>query len=110
MTETAATTNGTTPTPKADSALAKLIKASKDIKVNATDKKAVSAEFKKTVSKRAELQKALDDFDKGNDALAVKMIQCYGSEAIIVDGVRYVPTSRGERVYYKQMGGGGVEL
>ncbi len=87
-----------------ESALTKLVKASKDLKVNATDKKATGAEFKKTMGKRAELLKALADFDKASDGLAVKMVQCFGTAHVVVEGVTYVPTSRGERVYYKKMG------
>lgn len=112
MTEQAVTeSNGTTSTngngkaakePKPDSALQLLLKQP-PVKFNDTDKKKITSAFKAAMSKRAELQKALDDFDAQSDATAVQMVKCYGSKHIVVDGVRYVPTSRGARVYYKKM-------
>lgn len=86
------------------SALSVLVDSLKDQKKpNASDVKAVSEKFKKAMGKRAELEAALKKFDADNDALAVEMVKCYGSKHVTVDGVRYVPTSRGERVYYKKM-------
>jgi hypothetical protein len=97
-------TNGSNGKPaKEDSALAKLLASVKGQKVNETDKKKASEAFKKAMGKRAELQKALDDFDAAADATAVAMVKCFGSKQVNVDGVRYAPTSRGERVYYKRL-------
>jgi hypothetical protein len=31
------------------------------------------------------------------------MVKCYGSKQVEVNGVRYIPTSRGSRIYYKKM-------
>ncbi len=95
-----APTNGAS---KAPSALTKLLAEVKGTKVNETDRKKVTSAFKAFIGKRAELQKALDDFDVKADSLAVDMVKCYGAKHLDVDGVRYVPTSRGERVYYKKM-------
>jgi len=94
-----------TKAPKADSALAALLKelSNGKVKVNESDKKAVSNTFKKAMAERAKLQAALDKFDAESDALAVQMIRCYGATQVVVEGVRYVPTSRGPRVYYKKM-------
>lgn len=101
MTEVAPT-NGSAP--KAPSALTKLLKSLDGAKKpNASDVKAVSAKFKSAMGKRAELEKALKDFDASNDALAVEMVKCHGAKHITVEGVRYVPTSRADRVYYKRM-------
>ena len=96
-------TNGHAKPAKEDSALAKLLASVKGAKVNETDKKKASDAFKKAMGKRAELQKALDDFDATADATAVLMVKCYGTKQVVVDGVRYAPTSRGERIYYKRL-------
>lgn len=104
MTETNGSNgNGNGSSEKAPSALAKLLADSKGQKVNETDRKKVTEAFKKAMGKRAELQAALDKFDAEADATAVQMVKCYGAKHVMVDGVRYVPTSRGERVYYKKM-------
>lgn len=96
--------NGIAPDSKPVSALAKLLAEIKDgPKPNASDLKATTAAFKTAMGKRAELQKALDDFDAKADATAVAMVRCYGAKHVVVGGVRYVPTSRGERIYYKKM-------
>ncbi len=106
MTEVAETnghTNGNGSAAKPDSALVKLLASIKGKSVNEADKKKASEAFKKAMGKRQELQKALDDFDAQTDALAVNMVKCFGTKHVSVDGVRYVPTSRGTRVYYKRM-------
>ncbi len=106
--ETSTQTNGngnghTTTAPAEPSALTKLLADCKGQKVNETDKKKTGEAFKKFAGKRAELQKALDDHDAQADALAVNMIRCFGAKTVTVDGVRYTPTSRGTRIYYKKM-------
>jgi hypothetical protein len=88
---------------KPDSALTKLLAAVKGTKVNETDKKKTTEAFKKAMGERAKLQAALDAFDAKADETAVNMVKCYGATHVMVDGVRYVPTSRGDRVYYKKM-------
>jgi hypothetical protein len=97
--------NGIAPTEKSLSALQALLKQidSEKIKLNASDVKAVTADFKKAMGERAKLQAALDAFDAKTDETAVKMVKAYGKKHVVVDGVRYVPTSRGPRVYYKRM-------
>lgn len=88
---------------KGPSALAKLLKACEGKKVNESDKKKITNDFVKAQGERAKLQAALDAFDAKNDDTAANMVRCYGAAAVTVAGVRYVPTSRGERIYYKKM-------
>lgn len=96
--------NISTEPKKTESALAKLIKSLEGAKKpNVSDVKAIGEKFKKSMGEREKLVKALETFDKSADALAVDMVKCHGKSHITVDGVRYVPTSRGERVYYKRM-------
>ncbi len=94
-----------TPVTKAKpvSALSKFLEANKGKKVNETDKKAVGTKFKKTMGEREKIVAQLDAFDKTTQKLAEEMISCYGATQIVVDGVRYIPTSRGERIFYKKM-------
>lgn len=86
------------------SALAKLLAECKGKKVNESDKSAVTKKFVAAMGERAKLQAALDAFDAKSDALAVDMVRCYGNKHVTVGGARFVPTSRGERVFYKKMG------
>jgi len=103
MTEQAVTeSNGKS---KPESALTKLLAETKGKKVNESDRKAITNAFVKAQSERAKLQAALDAFDSKADETAVNMVRCYGAEHVTIAGVVYVPTSRGERVYYKRMGG-----
>lgn len=102
MTEIA-TTNGSVKTPKPESALTKLLSEIKGKKVSETDRKAVTNVFVKTMGERAKLLAALEAFDAKADETAVNMVKCYGAKHVTVGGVRYVPTSRGARVYYKKM-------
>lgn len=88
---------------KAPSALEKLLAECKGKKVNESDKKKITNDFVKAQGERAKLQAALDAFDAKADDTAANMVRCYGSAAVTVGGVRYIPTSRGERVYYKRM-------
>lgn len=90
---------------KKPSALASLLAdlAKSKTKPNESDKKSVTADFKKAMGERAKLQAALDAFDAKADDRAVAMVKCYGAMHVMVAGVRYVPTSRGERIYYKKM-------
>lgn len=88
---------------KTASALAKFVEANKGKKVNETDKKAAGAAFKKVMGEREKIVAQLDAFDKNAQKVSEQMIACYGNTQIVVDGVRYVPTSRGERIFYKKM-------
>ena len=55
------------------------------------------------MGERAKLLAALEAFDAKANQTAIDMVRCYGAKHVTVGGVRYVPTSRGERVYYKKM-------
>ena len=94
--------NGSKPV-KTDSALTKLLAETKGKKVSESDRKAITNAIFKTMSERAKLQAALEAFDAKADETAVNMVRCYGAKHVTVGGVRYVPTSRGTRVYYKKM-------
>lgn len=67
------------------------------------DKKAASEAFKKSMGERAKLEKALADFDKKSTTIAENMVRAFGTKQVTVDGVRFAPTSRGDRIYYKTM-------
>lgn len=97
--------NGIAPAVKPKSALAILLEemSAGKHKTNATDKKAATENFKKAMGERAKLQAALDAFDAKADETSVLMVKCFGNTHVMVGGVRYVPTSRGARVYYKRM-------
>lgn len=103
------TTNGngrSTPTQKKEqkkSALTLLLEKVVTVKANATDKKAAADVFKKNMGEREKLLEGLKAFDAKADKVAEAMVRCYGAAHVTVDGVRYIPTSRGERVYYKRM-------
>jgi hypothetical protein len=88
---------------KEPSALAKLLEETKGKKVNETDRKAITNAFVKSMGERAKLEAALKAFDEKANQNAIDMVRCYGTKHVTVGGVRYVPTSRGERVYYKKM-------
>lgn len=90
-------------TEKTPSALAKFIAANKGKKVNETDKKAVGAKFKKLMGEREKIVAQLAKFDADAQKVSEEMIACYGNTQVVVDGVRFVPTSRGERIFYKKM-------
>lgn len=95
--------NVSSKAPKAKSALDLLLESVKDQKPNASDIKKVSEEFKKSMGKRDEILKQLEEHDAKTNQLAINMVKCHGKKHITVNGVRYVPTSRGERVFYKRM-------
>lgn len=98
------TENTATAKDKKISALNKLLDSLKGQPApNKTDIKAAGDKFKKRMGEREKLVKALEDFDAATGDLATTMVKCFGRQHIAVDGVRYVPTSRGERIYYKRM-------
>lgn len=110
MTEQSATTNGHASDTKSKSdtkpksALTLLLESIKGQKTpNASDTKATKSAFVKAMGERAKLQAALDAFDASANVTAINMVKCFGAQHVTVGGVRYVPTSRGERVYYKKM-------
>lgn len=88
---------------KTESALTKLINDSKGKKVNESDKKKITNDFVKSMGERQKLQAALDAFDAKADDTAANMVRCYGSAHVIVAGVKYIPTCRGEKISYKKM-------
>lgn len=91
-----------TPSKK-PSALAKFLDANKGKKVNETDKKTVGAKFKKLMGEREKILAQLAKFDAETQKTSEEMIACYGVTQVVVDGIRFVPTSRGERIFYKKM-------
>jgi hypothetical protein len=95
--------NGSNGSAKPPSALVKLLAESKGKKVSESDRKAITNAFVKTMGERQKLLAALEAFDAKADETAVNMVRCYGVKHVTVGGVRYVPTSRGTRVYYKRM-------
>lgn len=94
--------NGVATESKA-SALTKLLKECEGKKANDTDRKAATKAFVAAMGERAKLEAALKAFDAKADETAIAMVRCYGAKHVTVAGVRYVPTSRGDRVYYKKM-------
>ena len=101
--------NGQIETPEAaktkkPSALTEFLAKNKDKKVNETDKKTTGAKFKKLMGEREKIVASLKKFDEEAQTLSEQMIACYGASHIVVDGVKYIPTSRNGRVFYKTMG------
>ena len=104
MTDTNSTGIAPDSKKKAPSALSKLVESLKgQKKPNASDIKAIGEKFKKFGTEREKLVKALQKLDADADSLAIDMVKCHGTTHVTVEGVRYVPTSRGDRVYYKRM-------
>lgn len=91
-------TNGKKP-----SALAALLESLEGKKANDSDKKAVAKKFKEAQGKREAILAQLEAHDKASSELASEMVRCFGAKHIEIDGIRYVPTSRNERIYYKKM-------
>jgi len=95
--------NVSNSTDKKPSALAALLKTLEGKKVNDSDKKAAAKKFKEAQGKREVILAQLEAHDKASAELAAEMIRCFGAKHIEIDGIRYVPTSRNERIYYKKM-------
>ena len=94
-----------------DSALTKYLKTlDPKAKPNASDKKAAGAKFKAFQAKRQAALKALKDLETEEAEVARECVRVYGKSKLTVDGVDFVPTSRDERIYYKEMSGKGIEL
>ena len=100
----------TTETAK-ESALALFIKGiDPKAKANATDKKAAASKFKAFQAKKAAAQKVLHDLQAEEGEVARECLKAFGKVKLTVEGVDFVPTSRDERIYYKEMSGKGVEI
>jgi adenosylmethionine-8-amino-7-oxononanoate aminotransferase len=100
-----------TTTTKPKSALQTLVESLKDAKKpSASDIKAVTNSFIKAMGEREKLQKALDDFDAKANKTAEDMVRCFGAEPVRLGGMKYVPTSRGSRIYYKKMSDHAINL
>lgn len=94
----------TTPTASKKSALTLLIESLKgQTAPNKTDVKAITNAFKESMGKREALLKQLKELEAADNQTAINMVKCYGAKHVVVGGVRYVPTSRDERIYYKRM-------
>jgi hypothetical protein len=110
MNAPATTPNAETATSN-ESALAKYIKSlDPKAKPNASDKKAAGAAFKAFQAKRQAALKVLKDLETEEQDVARACLKAFGKIKLTVDGVDFVPTSRDERIYYKEMSGKGVEL
>ena len=94
-----------------ESALAKYLKTlDPKAKPNASDKKAAGAKFKAFQAKRQAALKALKDLETEEAEVARACVSVFGKSKLTIDGVDFVPTSRDERIYYKEMSGKGIEL
>ena len=98
-----------TPANK-ESALSLFVKSIAGVKANATDKKAAGAAFKAFQAKKAAALKALKDLEAEEGEVARACLRAFGKEKLTVNGVDFVPTSRDERIYYKEMSGKGIEI
>jgi hypothetical protein len=106
-----ASTPSTETTPASESALAKFLKSlDPKAKPNASDKKAAGAAFKAFQAKRQAALKVLKDLETEEQEVARACLKAFGKTKLTVDGVDFVPTSRDERIYYKEMSGKGIEL
>lgn len=102
--------NAPAETPK-ESAITLFLKTlDPKAKPNATDKKAAGAKFKAFFAKKKAAQDALKALDAEEQEVAKACLAAFGKVKLTVDGVDYTPTSRDERIYYKQMSAGGVEI
>ncbi len=79
-------------------------------KANKTDQKAAASAFKALQAKRAAAVKALKDLEAEETEVAKACVKAFGKETLIVDGQRFAPTSRNERIFYKNLSGEGVEI
>jgi hypothetical protein len=106
-----ASTPSTETTPASESALTKFLKSlDPKAKPNASDKKAAGAAFKAFQAKRQAALKVLKDLETEEQEVARACLKAFGKTKLTVDGVDFVPTSRDERIYYKEMSGKGIEL
>jgi hypothetical protein len=85
------------------SRLASFIKENEGKKVNETDKKTIVAAFKKKATEREKIVAQLEAIDKAAAKTDEDMVRVFGSKSVTLDGVKYSPTARGERIFYKRM-------
>lgn len=110
MNTPASTPTNETVTDK-ESALAKFLKTlDPKAKPNKSDQKAAAAKFRGFQAKRKAALQALKDLEGEEQEVSRAMLAAYGKQKITLDGVDFVPTSRDERIYYKEMSGKGVEI
>lgn len=94
-----------------ESALALFMKSvDPKAKVNATDKKAAGAAFKAFQTKKKAALAALKHLETEEGEVSRACLRAFGKEKLTVDGEDFVPTSRDERIYYKQLSGKGIEI
>jgi hypothetical protein len=102
---------GTPSTENKASALALFMKSLEgQAKPNKTDQKAAGAAFKAFQAKKQAAIKALKELELEETEVSKACIRAFGKVKLTVDGKDFVPTARDERIYYKEMSGGGVEL
>lgn len=93
-----------------DSALTKFIKGLPKEKANKSDQKAAGAKFKAFQAKKAAAIKALKDLETEEGEVARECIRVFRKDSILFEGRQFTPTSRDERIYYKEMSGKGIEI
>jgi predicted nucleotide-binding protein (sugar kinase/HSP70/actin superfamily) len=100
-----------TETSKDESALAKFMKTvDPKAKPNKSDQTAAGKAFKAYQAKRQDLLKQLKDLEKEEGEVSRACLRAFGKQKLTVDGIDYIPTSREDRIYYKEMSGKGIEL
>ena len=109
------TKENTTETPATatddSSALAKYIKTlDPNRKANKSDEKAAGTKFKAFQAKRQAALKVLKDLESEEAEVAKECVKVFGKKKLTVEGQDFIATSRGERIYYKEMSSKGVEL
>ncbi len=108
---TPATTSAAPATEESkESALAAFVKSLGNAKANKSDQKEAAARFKAFQAKRADAEKALKDLEIEETEVSKIAIKAFGKNRLTVNGTDFVPTSRGERIFYKEMGGKGIEI
>ncbi len=94
-----------------ESAIAAFVKSlDPKAKPNASDKKAAAAKFKAFQAKKKAAADVLKGLQGEENEVARECIRVFGKVKLTVDGVDFVPTSRDERIYYKEMSGKGLEI
>lgn len=103
-------TVGTPAAEDKDSTLAAFMKTLNGHKSNKTDKDAAAKKFKAFQSKKAAAEAVLKGLEAEEEEVTKEALRAFGRTKLTVDGVDYVPTGRGERLYYKRGGAKGLEL
>ncbi len=99
-----------TNTTSSESALTKFIKDLPKEKPNKSDQKAAGAKFKAFQAKKAAAVKAVKDLEAEEGEVARECIRVFRKDSILFEGRQFTPTSRDERIYYKEMSGKGIEI